>query len=98
MTRLEPMPSPSLLEPATVAFADDGSIRNNPRQPFRIYRGGIELKGIPDPEARIESTFASNDGGEMWRGCTDRFVDFHSMIETDAVFGRPSPHTRLWRL
>ena len=31
-------------------FSDDGTIPNNPRLPFLIYRGGIDLSGTPDPE------------------------------------------------
>jgi uncharacterized protein YjlB len=69
-----------LPEPETFAFADDGSIPNNPRLPFLIYRGGIDLKGSADPEERIKSTFASNDWGEMWRNGIYRFVHYHSMI------------------
>jgi len=80
MTRLKPMPSPSPFEPETFAFADDGSIPNNPKLPFLVYRGGVDLKGSPDPEELVENTFAGNDWGEMWRNGIYRYVHYHSMI------------------
>ena len=38
------------VEPQALIFADDGSIPNNPRLPFLVYRGAIDLSGTPDPE------------------------------------------------
>src|SRR5262249_13804832 len=76
--RFEPMPSP--IEPETFAFSDDGSIPNNPRLPFLIYRGAVDLKGSPDPEQLVESLFAGNQWGEMWRNGIYRYVHYHSMI------------------
>jgi uncharacterized protein YjlB len=77
-----PSPSPSQLPvvPETFTFADDGSIPNNPRLPFLVYRGAVDLKGSPDPEERVESTFASNHWGEMWRNGVYPYVHYHSMI------------------
>ena len=37
-----------LIAPEAYSFADDGSVPNNPRLPFLIYRGAIDLKGSPD--------------------------------------------------
>ncbi len=37
------------IEPAAFLFADDGSVPNNPRLPFLVYRSGIDLAGTPDP-------------------------------------------------
>ena len=74
------MPSPSPSEPETFVFADDGSIPNNPKLPFLIYRGVIDLKGNPDPEALVERTFAANEWGEMWRNGIYRYVHYHSTI------------------
>ena len=74
------MPSPSPIEPEAVAFADDGSIPNNPKLPFLIYRGAIDLKGNPDPEELIEGIFAGNSWGEMWRNGIYPYVHYHSMI------------------
>ena len=74
------MPSHSPLEPETFVFPDDGSIPNNPKLPFLLYRRVIDLKGNPDPEELIESTFAGNQWGEMWRNGIYRYVHYHSMI------------------
>ncbi len=74
------MPSPSPFEPQALVFTDDGSIPNNPTLPFLLYRGAVDLKGNPDPEALIERTFAGNEWGEMWRNGIYRYVHYHSMI------------------
>ena len=54
-------------EPLALMFRDDGSIPNNPRLPFLVYRGAIELAGKESPERTIESTFGANGWGDMWR-------------------------------
>jgi uncharacterized protein YjlB len=74
------MPSPPPMEPETFSFVDDGSIPNNPRLPFLIYRGAIDLKGSPDPEDLVERLFAANRWGEMWRNGIYPYVHYHSMI------------------
>lgn len=74
------MPSTHPIEPETFVFADDGSIPNNPKLPFLIYRGIIDLKGNPDPEELVERIFAGNQWGEMWRNGIYRYVHYHSMI------------------
>src|ERR1051326_2290463 len=68
------------IEPETYAFADDGSVPNNPRLPFLIYRGAIDLKGSPNPEELVERTFATHGWGEMWRNGVYPYVHYHSMI------------------
>ena len=75
-----PSPPPSPMEPETFSFVDDGSIPNNPKLPFLIYRGAIDLKGNPDPEDVIERIFAANRWGEMWRNGVYPYVHYHSMI------------------
>ena len=72
------MPNPS--EPRTFLFADDGSVPNNLRLPFLIYRSAIDLAGTPDPEAAIETTFRENGWGDMWRNGIYPYVHYHSMI------------------
>lgn len=61
-------------------FADDGAIPNNPRLPLLLYRGAVDLKGSPDPEAVIETTFARHGWGEIWRNGIYPYVHYHSMI------------------
>jgi uncharacterized protein YjlB len=61
-------------------FRDDGSIPNNPRLPFLVYRGAIDLAGEAGPERVIESTFAENGWGDMWRDGIFPYVHYHSMI------------------
>jgi uncharacterized protein YjlB len=67
-------------EPLALTFADDGSIPNNPRLPFLVYRNAIDLSGTPNPEAVIEATFAQNGWGDMWRNGIYPYVHYHSMI------------------
>ena len=74
------MPPPLPIAPETFAFADDGSVPNNPKLPFLIYRGAIDLKGSPNPEERIERAFTDNRWGEMWRNGIYPYVHYHSMI------------------
>jgi uncharacterized protein YjlB len=74
------MHSSTLITPETFLFADDGSIPNNPKLPFLIYRSGIDLKGSADPEMLVEQTFARNDWGEMWRNGIYPYAHYHSTI------------------
>jgi uncharacterized protein YjlB len=74
------MSPPLPTAPETFSFADDGSIPNNPRLPFLVYRGAIDLKGSPDPDELVERTFAANRWGEMWRNGIYPYVHYHSMI------------------
>jgi uncharacterized protein YjlB len=67
-------------EPLALMFRDDGSIPNNPRLPFLVYRGVIELAGKESPERAIESTFGANGWGDMWRNGIFSYVHYHSMI------------------
>jgi|SRR5215470_9188241 len=69
-----------MLTPETLMFTDDGAIPNNPRLPFLVYRGGIDLKGSPDPEVVVEATFKRNGWGEMWRNGIYPYPHYHSMI------------------
>jgi uncharacterized protein YjlB len=70
----------SLIAPETFLFSDDGSIPNNPRLPFLVYRGAIDLKGSPDPEDLVEQTFLRNKWGEVWRGGIYPYAQYHSSI------------------
>ena len=70
----------AIVTPQALMFSDDGTIPNNPRLPFLIYRGGINLAGTPDPEEVIERTFARHKWGDMWRNGIYPYVHYHSMI------------------
>ena len=70
----------AIVTPQALMFSDDGTIPNNPRLPFLIYRNGIDLSGTPDPEAVIERTFTQHDWGDMWRNGIYPYVHYHSMI------------------
>ena len=66
--------------PLALMFADDGAIPNNPRLPFLLYRGAVDLSGTPDPEEVIEKTFARHGWGDMWRNGIFPYVHYHSAI------------------
>lgn len=66
--------------PEAVIFAADGSVPNNPRLPFVVYRGVIDLSGTPNPETVVESVFHSNGWHEIWRNGIYEYMHYHSMI------------------
>ncbi len=72
--------APRAPEPLALMFSDDGSVPNNPRLPFLVYRHAIDLAGTPDPETVIEKTFACHGWGDMWRNGIYPYVHYHSMI------------------
>ena len=74
------MPVPSSIQPETFVFADDGSVPNNAKLPFLIYRDAIDLKGSPNPEEVVERAFAANHWGDMWRNGIYPYVHYHSTI------------------
>ena len=76
-------------EPLALMFPDDGSVPNNPRLPFLVYRGAIDLAGTPDPERVIEATFARHGwGNNMWRNGIFAYVHYHSMIHEALAVAR----------
>ena len=82
------MPALTKAEPQALMFEDDGSIPNNPRLPFVIYRNAVDLAGTPDPEDVIESTFARHGWGDMWRNGIYPYVHYHSMIHEALAIAR----------
>jgi uncharacterized protein YjlB len=68
------------IEPLAFMFADDGSIPNNPKLPFLLYRGALDLSRMRDPEEKIETLFKQNGWGDMWRNGVFPYVHYHSMI------------------
>jgi len=70
----------TMIEPLTFHFADDGVIPNN-RLPMLVYRGALDLSGVRDPAARIETLFEENGWGHgMWRDGIFPYVHYHSQI------------------
>ena len=66
--------------PETFMFADDGSVPNNARLPFVLYRHVIDFIGATDPEPVIEKLFRTNGWGDTWRNGIFPYVHYHSMI------------------
>lgn len=80
--------------PTTLRFADDGTIPNNAALPLVLYRKAIDLAGSPDPEERIEQTFAANGWGGMWRDGIYPYAHYHSMIHEAMGIARGSATVR----
>ena len=76
-------------EPLALMFADDGSVPNNPRLPFLVYRNAIDLTGTSNPAEVIEKIFASHRWGDMWRNGIFPYVHYHSMIHEALAVARP---------
>jgi uncharacterized protein YjlB len=74
------MPTFSTSDPETLMFTDDGSVPNNARLPFLVYRHVVDLIGASDPEVVIEKMFRDNGWGDMWRNGIYPYVHYHSMI------------------
>lgn len=80
--------------PETFMFADDGSIPNNARLPFVVYRSAFDLIGTPDPETVIETVFRGNGWGDMWRNGVYPYVHYHSMIHEGMGIARGRARVR----
>ena len=61
-------------------FKDDGTIPNNPKWPFVLYRSAVRLPESFDPAAVFEDLFASNGWGQSWRNGIYGYVHYHSRI------------------
>jgi uncharacterized protein YjlB len=88
------MPPTKPPAPETHLFADDGSVPNNQRLPFLVYRGAIDLIGTPDPEATIERVFRDNGWGDTWRNGIYPYVHYHSMIHEGMGIARGRARVR----
>jgi uncharacterized protein YjlB len=67
-------------KPLTFLFKDDGTIPNNPRLPFVVYRGAIDVREAPLGEEVIERVFDTNGWGDMWRNGVYPYAHYHSKI------------------
>jgi uncharacterized protein YjlB len=61
-------------------FADDGSIPHNAALPLVLYRGGIDLADLRDPEELIEKSFAQTGWDGPWRNGNYRDAHCHSRV------------------
>jgi uncharacterized protein YjlB len=64
-------------EPQEHRFADDGTIPNNPRLPFLVYPGVLDLQEH-DPAVAFETVFTANGWDRTWRNGIFPFPHFHS--------------------
>ena len=80
-------------KPHAIMFRDDGSIPNNARLPFLLYRGAVGLTGAADPAAILEELFNANDWGDSWRNGIYDYVHYHS--RTHEVLGIARGHARV---
>ena len=81
--RPKPRDLPDLVRarrPATLRFADDGSIPNHPRWPLVRYRGAVKLTPTLDPAAIFEALFEQNGWSESWRNGVYDYLHYHSRI------------------
>lgn len=65
-------------EPLSILFEDDGLVPNNPRLPLVIHRKAVALGA--DPEKTIESLFARNGWGDMWRNGIFDYLHYHATV------------------
>jgi len=79
------------LDPATIVFADDGLVPNNP-MPFLVYKGVVAVDH-GDAEATIEKLFAANGWGAMWRNGVYDFLHYHATVHE--VLGIARGHARV---
>ena len=66
------------VEPLAFHFKDDGLVPNNP-MPFLVYKGAIALNPA-HPERTIETLFAGNGWGDMWRNGVYDYLHYHSTV------------------
>jgi uncharacterized protein YjlB len=74
------MAAKKAVKPLTFKFKDDGTIPNNPRLPFLLYRRAIDVQDAPLGEEVIERIFGRNGWGDMWRNGVYPYAHYHSMI------------------
>ena len=79
------------IEPVAIIFDDDGLVPNN-ALPFVVYRGAINLDEA-HPERTIETVFAGNGWGDMWRNGIYDYLHYHSTVHE--VLGIAKGHARV---
>lgn len=83
-----------VVQPQALMFSDDGFIPNNPRLPFLVYRGCVDLSGTPYAEETIEKVLARHGWGDMWRNGIYPYVHYHSMIHEVLAIARGRARVR----
>jgi uncharacterized protein YjlB len=81
-------------KPDAAMFVDDGAVANNPRLPFILYRGAVDLSNGSDPAAVFEELFRSNGWGNSWRNGIYGFVHYHSSAHEVLGIARGSAKVR----
>jgi uncharacterized protein YjlB len=76
-TRAETPAGVHPVEPQRHLFEDDGTIPNNPRLPFLVYPGALDLSS-GDLATVCEAVFAANRWDRSWRNGIYPFPHFHS--------------------
>jgi hypothetical protein len=79
------------VEPLAFMFHDDGAVPNNAQLPMLYYRGCFDLAGAASPERVIETLFAKNGWGEMWRDGIFPYVHYHSQIHEGLALRAAAP-------
>jgi uncharacterized protein YjlB len=80
--------------PLAFMLHDDGVVPNNPRLPLIYYHGAIDLSARPDPARVIESLFAMNGWGDMWRNGIFPYLHYHSQIHESLGIARGGAKVR----
>jgi uncharacterized protein YjlB len=88
------MPPNLAIKPEVIMFADDGFVPNNPRLPFVIYRGAIDLIVMFKPVDAIECRFSDNGWGQFWRNGIYPYIHYHSMIHEGMGIARGKARVR----
>lgn len=71
-------PSAEQTHPLTLMFPDDGCIPNNPRLALLLYRAGLDIAGVTDPERLLVDTFTRNHWGSVWQNGIYPYAHYHS--------------------
>src|SRR5262245_58802004 len=74
---MQPVRSP---DPEATLFADDGTLPNNSKLPFVLYRNAIDRTGTPNTETVIEGMFLEHCWGDVGRNGIYPYMHHPSMI------------------
>ena len=80
------------VEPLALHFDDDGLVPNNP-MPFLVYKGVVAVDPA-HPERTIETLFAGNGWGAMWRNGVYDFLHYHATVHEVLGIARGSARVR----